>query len=127
VPVAGGAAILPEVAARLAASGLTVSELALRRPRLEEAFLTLTGEPAAGPADPPPASAAAWPASRTRSARLWSQPDCRRSIADVSSQRGDHVFSVAVHAAQGIGGERALELQADVDQARVRGRDPAGM
>jgi len=67
VPVAGGAAILPEVAARLAASGLTVSELALRRPTLQEAFLTLTGEPAAGPADPPPASAAAWPASRTRS------------------------------------------------------------
>jgi len=45
LPVAGGTGILPEVAARLAAAGVQVSELALRRPTLEEAFLALTGRP----------------------------------------------------------------------------------
>ena len=45
LPVAGGPGILPEVAARLAAAGLHVSGLALRRPTLEEAFLALTGPP----------------------------------------------------------------------------------
>jgi ABC-type multidrug transport system ATPase subunit len=43
LPVADGPGILPEVAARLAAVGLQVSGLALRRPTLEEAFLALTG------------------------------------------------------------------------------------
>ena len=45
LPVADGSAILPQVAARLAAAGLRVSGLALRRPTLEEAFLALTGRP----------------------------------------------------------------------------------
>ena len=49
LPVADGAAILPEVATRLAAAGLHVAALALRRPTLEEAFLSYTGQPAAGP------------------------------------------------------------------------------
>jgi ABC-2 type transport system ATP-binding protein len=47
LPVAGGAEILPEVARRLDDVGLQVSGLALRRPTLEEAFLALTGPPAA--------------------------------------------------------------------------------
>jgi daunorubicin resistance ABC transporter ATP-binding subunit len=46
LPVADGAGVLPEVAGRLAAAGLQVSALALRRPTLEEAFLALTGQPA---------------------------------------------------------------------------------
>src|SRR5579859_5987185 len=46
LPVAGGAGILPEVATRLAAAGLQVESLALRRPTLEEAFLAYTGPPA---------------------------------------------------------------------------------
>jgi len=46
LPVAGGAGILPEVATRLAATGLHVESLALRRPTLEEAFLAYTGPPA---------------------------------------------------------------------------------
>ena len=46
LPVDGGAAILPDVAGRLAAAGLHVSALALRRPTLEEAFLALTRDPA---------------------------------------------------------------------------------
>jgi daunorubicin resistance ABC transporter ATP-binding subunit len=44
LPVADGAGILPEVAARLAAAGLRVSDLALRRPSLDEVFLALTGQ-----------------------------------------------------------------------------------
>jgi daunorubicin resistance ABC transporter ATP-binding subunit len=52
LPVADGPGILPEVAARLAAAGLQVSGLALRRPTLEEAFLVLTGGVAAATARP---------------------------------------------------------------------------
>ncbi len=50
LPVADGPAILPGVADRLAASGLRVSDLALRRPTLEEVFLALTGQPGTGTA-----------------------------------------------------------------------------
>ena len=46
LPVADGAGILPDVAGRLAAAGLHVSALAVRRPTLEEAFLALTSQPA---------------------------------------------------------------------------------
>ena len=49
LPVAGEASILPEVASKLAAAGLHVASLALRRPTLEEAFLAYTGQPASGP------------------------------------------------------------------------------
>ena len=49
VPVADGPGILPDVAARLAASGLRISDLALRRPTLDDVFLTLTGQPTAAP------------------------------------------------------------------------------
>ena len=47
LPVDAGPAILPELAARLAASGLRIADLALRRPTLDDVFLTLTGH--AGP------------------------------------------------------------------------------
>jgi len=74
LPVAGGPGVLPEVAARLAAAGLQVSGLALRRPTLEEAFLALTGPPPSRTRPPPhdatgPPAATARPAHRTRSAR----------------------------------------------------------
>ncbi|RZU73589.1 ABC-2 type transport system ATP-binding protein/oleandomycin transport system ATP-binding protein [Micromonospora kangleipakensis] len=49
VPVADGPGILPDVAARLATSGLRVSDLALRRPTLDDVFLTLTGQPTTAP------------------------------------------------------------------------------
>ena len=74
LPVAGGPGILPEVAGRLAAAGLHVSGLALRRPTLEEAFLALTGpppsrtQPLQHDATGPPA-ATARPAHRIRSTR----------------------------------------------------------
>lgn len=64
LPIAGGAGILPEVAARLAAAGLSVTALALRRPTLEEAFLVYTRQPACGPPAGP-----AQPAHPARSAR----------------------------------------------------------
>src|SRR2546430_15700352 len=56
-----------------------------------------------------------------------SQADGGRGVANVSSQRRDDVLGVAVHAAQRVGGERPLEFQPQVDQARVSGRDAAGV
>lgn len=60
VPVTDGPAVLPEVAARLAEAGLRVADLALRRPTLDDVFLTLTGRPtvatAEAPEHPAPAS-----------------------------------------------------------------------
>jgi ABC-type multidrug transport system ATPase subunit len=61
------AASLPAVAGRLAAAGLHVSALAVRRPTLEEAFLALTGQPA-GPPAAGPATGRPGSARRTRSA-----------------------------------------------------------
>jgi ABC-type multidrug transport system ATPase subunit len=52
LPVAAGPGVLSQVAARLAAAGVQVSGLALRRPTLEEAFLALTGGAAAATAQP---------------------------------------------------------------------------
>jgi ABC-type multidrug transport system ATPase subunit len=49
VPVVGGPAVLPDVAARLAGAGIAVLELALRRPTLDDVFLALTGEAVAAP------------------------------------------------------------------------------
>jgi ABC-2 type transport system ATP-binding protein len=43
IPVADGSAALPKVANRLANAGLRVSDLAVRRPTLDDVFLTLTG------------------------------------------------------------------------------------
>lgn len=43
LPVDDGPTILPELAARLAASNLAVADMALRRPTLDDVFLTLTG------------------------------------------------------------------------------------
>jgi daunorubicin resistance ABC transporter ATP-binding subunit len=74
VPVTGGPAVLAELAPRLAASGMRVAEVALRRPSLEEVFLALTGRqghgaaPSSGCQDPPdrPGHAAAPVAGSTR-------------------------------------------------------------
>ncbi len=50
LPVTDGPAVLPELAARLAASRIRVADLAVRRPTLDDVFLTLTGHPGAGSA-----------------------------------------------------------------------------
>jgi ABC-2 type transport system ATP-binding protein len=50
LPVANGPGLLPELAARLAGAGLQIADLALRRPTLDEVFLTLTGQPGPGTA-----------------------------------------------------------------------------
>ena len=47
VPIADGVVSLAEVMRRLDAAGLALSGLALRRPTLDDVFLTLTGHPAA--------------------------------------------------------------------------------
>jgi len=44
LPVSDGPAVLPELAERLVAANLRVSDLALRRPTLEDVFLALTGD-----------------------------------------------------------------------------------
>jgi ABC-type multidrug transport system ATPase subunit len=72
LPVADGPGILPGVAARLAAAGLHVSGLALRRPTLEEAFLAVTGQPSSRTKPPQPGAsgppaATAQPTHMTRS------------------------------------------------------------
>jgi ABC-2 type transport system ATP-binding protein len=51
LPVSDGPGVLAELARRLATSGLRVADLALRRPSLEDVFLTLTGPPGDRPAD----------------------------------------------------------------------------
>jgi ABC-2 type transport system ATP-binding protein len=45
LPITDRAAILPEVVRRLDAAGLALADLALRRPTLDDVFLTLTGQP----------------------------------------------------------------------------------
>jgi daunorubicin resistance ABC transporter ATP-binding subunit len=54
LPVTNGPALLTELAQRLATSGLQVADLALRRPSLEDVFLTLTSTPPAPAAHTPP-------------------------------------------------------------------------
>jgi hypothetical protein len=49
VPVANGVAILPEAVRRLDAAGLVLSDLALRRPTLDDVFLTMTGRAVQAP------------------------------------------------------------------------------
>jgi ABC-type multidrug transport system ATPase subunit len=44
LPVSDGPAVLPQLAERLAAADLRVTDLALRRPTLEDVFLALTGD-----------------------------------------------------------------------------------
>ena len=68
LPVADAPAILPQAAARLAAAGLQVSGLALRRPTLEEAFLALTGHPS-GRTRPAPHDAGGPPADPAQPAQ----------------------------------------------------------
>ncbi|MGL5852900.1 MAG: ATP-binding cassette domain-containing protein [Phycicoccus sp.] len=46
VPVTGGATVLVDAVRRLDDAGVTVSDLALRRPTLDDVFLTLTGRAA---------------------------------------------------------------------------------
>jgi ABC-2 type transport system ATP-binding protein len=48
VEVSDGPAILADLAARLAAAGLPIADLTLRRPTLDDAFLAVTGQPAPG-------------------------------------------------------------------------------
>jgi ABC-2 type transport system ATP-binding protein len=50
VPAAGGSAELAEVIARLRQAGIAVEEIGVRRPTLDEVFLTLTSDDVAAPA-----------------------------------------------------------------------------
>src|SRR5690606_35782831 len=50
-----------------------------------------------------------------------SEAVCRQDLSGVDGQGGGEVGGVARHAAQGVGGERALELQPGVGQPEMRG------
>jgi ABC-2 type transport system ATP-binding protein len=58
-PVKGGAGVLVEALRRLDAEHVGVLDIALRRPTLEDVFLTLTGRPAGDDAATPPSPAEA--------------------------------------------------------------------
>jgi ABC-2 type transport system ATP-binding protein len=47
VPVRGGATVLAEAVRHLDAAGVTIADLALHRPTLDDVFLALTGRAAA--------------------------------------------------------------------------------
>jgi daunorubicin resistance ABC transporter ATP-binding subunit len=67
VPIADGVAVLPEVVRRLDAAGLALSDLAVRRPTLDDVFLSLTGYPTQPP-DPSEAPATGQPTPQRRPA-----------------------------------------------------------
>jgi len=46
VPVSGGAAVLTDALRRLDGAGVEIDDVGLRRPTLDDVFLTLTGRPA---------------------------------------------------------------------------------
>jgi ABC-2 type transport system ATP-binding protein len=52
LPIADGVAIVPEAVRRLDTASLILSDLALRRPTLDDVFLTLTSHPTQPPAAP---------------------------------------------------------------------------
>jgi ABC-2 type transport system ATP-binding protein len=60
VPIAHGVAVLPEVVRQLDAAGLALSDLMVRRPTLDDVFLTLTGH-GTQPPDPSQAPATGQP------------------------------------------------------------------
>jgi ABC-2 type transport system ATP-binding protein len=64
LPVAEGASILVEVVRRLDAAGVEISDLALRRPTLDDVFLALTGHAAEAAGEEEPDTAARGTARR---------------------------------------------------------------
>jgi ABC-2 type transport system ATP-binding protein len=58
VPVIGGAKLLADVVRELDGAGVTIDDIALRRPTLDDVFLTLTGHAAEEPLDEEPVLAA---------------------------------------------------------------------
>jgi ABC-2 type transport system ATP-binding protein len=63
VPVVGGAKLLAEVVRELDSAGVEIDDIALRRPTLDDVFLTLTGHAAEEQAQEEPAQAV--PAGRS--------------------------------------------------------------
>ena len=53
VPVSGGASVLIDVVRELDAAGIAIQDIGLRRPTLDDVFLSLTGRAAEGDADEP--------------------------------------------------------------------------
>jgi ABC-2 type transport system ATP-binding protein len=83
LPVEGGAAILAEAVRRLDGAGVTVSELSLHRPTLDDVFLTLTGRHVE--ADKTDEDGDGAPGPVVRSAAAECAPEGRRHDRDDSS------------------------------------------
>jgi hypothetical protein len=81
VAVTDGPGILPEVAARLAAGGLRIADLALRRPTLDDVFLALTGQPT------PAATSAASPGRASGEAAATAAPTTATSPAGTAARQ----------------------------------------
>jgi ABC-2 type transport system ATP-binding protein len=64
LPVTEGASVLAEVVRRLDAAGVDISDLALRRPTLDDVFLALTGHAAEATEEDGPDTPARGPARR---------------------------------------------------------------
>ncbi|WP_327295626.1 MULTISPECIES: ATP-binding cassette domain-containing protein [unclassified Streptomyces] len=71
VPVAGGAKLLAEIIRDLDGRGVEIDDIGLRRPTLDDVFLSLTGHVAEAEngTDPGPGGGGSTPAGRTRSDR----------------------------------------------------------
>jgi ABC-2 type transport system ATP-binding protein len=65
-PVSGGTTVMRQVLAALDDAGLDIVDFGLRRPTLDDAFLTLTGRPAADDTPVDASSATADPEQATR-------------------------------------------------------------
>ncbi len=57
VPVTGGAALLADALRRLDGDGVSIDDVGLRRPTLDDVFLSLTGHAAEVVPDPQPEEA----------------------------------------------------------------------
>lgn len=66
VPVSGGLQDITEAALALRAAGVTVTDFALRRPSLDDVFLSLTGRPEERPGLQPEAPDGTYPQHRTQ-------------------------------------------------------------
>jgi ABC-2 type transport system ATP-binding protein len=65
-PVTGGGKVLVEALGRLDAAGIEVLDVSLRRPTLDDVFLSLTGRPTDHPAADASAGTTATPSGSSR-------------------------------------------------------------
>ncbi|HEX6300028.1 MAG TPA: hypothetical protein VF148_06160 [Acidimicrobiia bacterium] len=82
-PVSGGAEPLTEMLSGFQAGGVKLHDVALRRPSLDDVFLSLTGHNASKKA---PSRWKRWPDGAVR-LRIWRRPECREAQCDQDPPR----------------------------------------